>query len=228
MLQVLVGYIQDTGIDIRWLVMAGDGEFFSITKRIHNRLHGVAGDAGGLGPMRPTTSNGSPTRMLQACSTESERAMSYSCTTLRRWAWRGPGRAGARVVWRCHVGREGTNQWTDEAWSFLRPHLGACEAYVFSLRQYVPSWMDESRVRVIPPSIDPFSPKNQEMTPSDVIRTLRRVGLLVRSGADSPGKFTRSDGKPGRIERRASILPDGGSVLDPMPRWWSRSHGGTG
>ena len=49
MLHVLVGYIQDTGIDIRWLVMAGDAEFFTITKRIHNRLHGVAGDSGSLG-----------------------------------------------------------------------------------------------------------------------------------------------------------------------------------
>ena len=46
MLQALVGYTLDAGIDIRWLVMGGDPEFFSITKRIHNRLHGAAGDTG--------------------------------------------------------------------------------------------------------------------------------------------------------------------------------------
>ena len=45
MLQVLVGYTLDADIDIRWLVMSADPEFFSITKRIHNRLHGAAGDA---------------------------------------------------------------------------------------------------------------------------------------------------------------------------------------
>lgn len=50
MLHTLVGNIQDTGIDIRWLVMAGDRDFFRVTKRIHNRLHGVAGDLGDLGP----------------------------------------------------------------------------------------------------------------------------------------------------------------------------------
>ena len=41
MLEVLVGYIKDVGIDSRWHVMTGDAEFFSITKRVHNRLHGA-------------------------------------------------------------------------------------------------------------------------------------------------------------------------------------------
>ena len=216
MLQVLVGYIQDTGIDIRWLVMAGDGEFFSITKRIHNRLHGVVGDAGDLGPDEANyyqRVNDSNVSSVLDRVRKGDVVLLHDPQTVGMAAPLAA--AGARVVWRCHIGRQGTNQWTEEAWSFLRPHLGACEAYVFSLRQYVPSWMDESRVRVIPPSIDPFSPKNQEMVPRDVIRTLRRVGVLVRSGADAPGRYTRSDGKAGRIERRASILPDGSSALEP-------------
>ena len=33
MLQVLVGYVQDLGIAIGWLVITGDAEFFAITKR---------------------------------------------------------------------------------------------------------------------------------------------------------------------------------------------------
>ncbi len=31
MLQVLVGYTLDAGIDVRWLVMNADAEFFSVT-----------------------------------------------------------------------------------------------------------------------------------------------------------------------------------------------------
>ena len=49
MLDVLVGYIRDAGIDIRWHVIAGDAEFFAITKRIHNRLHGAAATTVGWG-----------------------------------------------------------------------------------------------------------------------------------------------------------------------------------
>jgi len=48
MLLPLVAYARGAGIDCRWLVIEGDPEFFSITKRIHNRLHGAPGDGGPL------------------------------------------------------------------------------------------------------------------------------------------------------------------------------------
>lgn len=219
MLHVLVGYIQDTGIDIRWLVIAGDPEFFTITKRIHNRLHGVAGDSGSFGSdeidhfQRITQSN---VASLASRIQEGDVVLLHDPQTVGMASQLVA--AGARVVWRCHVGREGTNRWTDQAWSFLRPHLAACEAYVFSQHEYVPSWMPESKVRVIPPSIDPFSPKNEEMSPNDVTRTLRRIGLLVPGGPDSPIRFNRSDGTSGLIERQASIVAEEDSPLEPDSR----------
>src|SRR5215217_4719287 len=48
MLHALVGYVEDLGITIRWLVIHGDAEFFAITKRVHNRIHG-SGDRAALG-----------------------------------------------------------------------------------------------------------------------------------------------------------------------------------
>ena len=45
MLQVLLGYVEDAGIASRWMVITGDAEFFVITKRLHNQIHGQA--AGG-------------------------------------------------------------------------------------------------------------------------------------------------------------------------------------
>ena len=41
MLQVLCGYVSDVGIPISWLVVTGDAEFFAITKRLHNQIHGA-------------------------------------------------------------------------------------------------------------------------------------------------------------------------------------------
>ena len=43
MLQVLVGYIAGQDIAVRWMVIGGDPEFFAITKRLHNQIHGEAG-----------------------------------------------------------------------------------------------------------------------------------------------------------------------------------------
>ncbi len=119
------------------------------------------------------------------------------------------------MVWRCHIGRAESNQWTEEAWLFLRPHLAHCEAFIFSLPEYVPSWIEESRVRVIPPSIDPFSPKNQNMSPSNVILTLGRIGLLQRVSNDPLGTFTRGDSTAGHVERQAAIVSANDAPLGP-------------
>ncbi len=215
MLQVLVGYTLDANVDIRWLVMSGDPEFFSITKRIHNRLHGVAGDAGKLAV--------DEARHYQAITTANAASV---ISRLRRGdvvilhdpqtagMARDLAEAGARVLWRCHVGRVGSDQWTDEAWSFLRPHLAPCEAFIFSMPEYVPPWIEGPKVRIIPPSIDPFSPKNQDMSPRDVLLTLGRIGLLAGPGG-RPGSFTRGSGTAGHVDRQAVIVSANGSRLPP-------------
>ena len=209
MLQVLVGYTLDANIDIRWLVMSADPEFFSITKRIHNRLHGTAGDAGELGPSEtahyardhgcelrrrdqpsPAGRRGSPPRPANSrhgsgtCRSRSPGGLAMPHRTGRR-ATSGPKRPG----------------------QFLRPHLAHCEAYIFSLPEYVPSWIEESKVRVIPPSIDPFSPKNQDMSPSNVILTLGRIGLLLKGCPRTlPERSPAATVAPGHVERQAAIV----------------------
>ena len=49
MLQTLLAYGQGAQIENRWLVLDGEPEFFTITKRLHNLLHGDPGDGGPIG-----------------------------------------------------------------------------------------------------------------------------------------------------------------------------------
>ena len=49
MLEVLLAYARGGGVDTRWLVISGVPDFFAVTKRLHNWLHGVPGDGGELG-----------------------------------------------------------------------------------------------------------------------------------------------------------------------------------
>jgi len=44
MLEPLVGYARGLGVDTRRLVIKADRAFFTVTKRLHNHLHGHAGD----------------------------------------------------------------------------------------------------------------------------------------------------------------------------------------
>ncbi|HTZ08008.1 MAG TPA: glycosyltransferase, partial [Acidimicrobiales bacterium] len=123
-------------------------------------------------------------------------------------------RAGVTTIWRSHIGVDHANEWTAQAWEFLRPLAEPCGAYVFSRAQYVPPFLAGAPVTVIAPSIDPFSPKNQDLAPAAVARILRTMGLTAATGADGDadggtGVFTRADGSPGRVRERAAVVGEG-------------------
>jgi trehalose synthase len=214
MLQVLVGYVQDFGIPIRWMVITGDAEFFVITKRLHNQIHGQA--AGG--PLGGRDA-GHYARMLAANAAELlDRIRPGDLVLLHDPQTAGLAAAlasaGARVAWRCHIGVDWQNDVTRAAWGFLRPHLAAADQYVFSRRQYAPSWIPSRKVRIIPPSIDPFSPKNQDLDAGTVRAILAAMGVLDAAVPDGPTSFVRSDGGLGVVTRPAQITGEGRPAAD--------------
>ena len=164
MLRALLPYVRDAGVDTRWLVLPETDGFFAVTKRIHNRLHGHSGDEG---------------RLDDAARATYERALAWSTERLRetvdpkdvvylhdpQTAGLVPAlkQAGSAVIWRCHIGVDRPNDVAREAWDFLRPYVAEADAYVFSRREYLWEGLDEDRAWFMPPVIDPFSPKNEEM-----------------------------------------------------------------
>ena len=217
MLQVLVGYVSELEIPIGWLVITGDAEFFAITKRLHNQIHGeVAG-----GPLGATEAH-HYTQMLTANAAElldrirpGDVALLHDPQTA---GLAGPlARAGARVVWRCHIGVSWENDATRGGWDFLRPHLDRAERYVFSRQQYVPSWLPDDKVTIIPPSIDPFSPKNQDLDGATVQAILATLGVLDGTPPQVPARFVRRNGDTGTVTRPAVITGEGRpSAADPV------------
>ena len=55
LLRTLLPYWKGAGIDVRWMVLRGSGEFFRVTKRFHNHLQGQPGDGDMLGIEELTT-----------------------------------------------------------------------------------------------------------------------------------------------------------------------------
>jgi trehalose synthase len=209
MLHVLVGYGLDLGIPVRWVVITGDAEFFVITKRLHNQIHGEA--AGG--PLSGSDA-GHYARMLAANAAELLEQITPGDLVLLhdpQTAGLAPAlaSAGARVAWRCHIGVDWENDANRAAWDFLRPYLAAVDAYVFSRREYVPAWVPGEKVWIIPPSIDPFSPKNEELDNGTVVAILARIGVLNGAAPDGRASFVRSDGSTGVVTRSAQITGEG-------------------
>jgi trehalose synthase len=223
MLQSLLAYARGAGVDVRWLTIAGNEPFFTLTKRIHNNLHGSPGDGGQLG--------------------EAEEAIYYegltpSAAALAELLRRGdivylhdPQTAGltrlardaeVNVIWRCHVGIDKPDDLARRAWAFLTPHVEEANAYVFSRREFVWDGLDQEKIWLVPPSIDAFSAKNQDLDPVAVSSILATIGLAA-DGGRAP-LFRRHDGSLARVNRRAELtqdapLPGDAPVIAQVSRW---------
>jgi trehalose synthase len=218
MLQTLLAYVRGAGVDARWLVIQGEAKFFAITKRIHNGLYGSPGDGGKLGPAERAQYEATLRRNSEDLLAVVRRGdMVILHDPQPAGLASGLLRAGALVVWRCHVGRDSANEWTERAWSFLRPYLEGVDAYVVSREAFAPPWADRARICVVPPSIDPFSAKNEPMSAHNVRLALGYVGLLEGDGSRPVVPFRRRDGSPGRINRHVDLLQSGPAVPADAP-----------
>jgi trehalose synthase len=121
-------------------------------------------------------------------------------------------RQGAHVIWRCHIGRETTDALTDHGWAFLRGFIEGADAFIFSRHQYVPAWVPQDKVVIIPPSIDPFSAKNVELTGAQVRASLARAGLVADHDERLETGFVRRDGAPGEVRRHSGLVHGHGPV----------------
>jgi trehalose synthase len=224
-LQSLLAYARGAGVDNRWLVIEGNSEFFAVTKRIHNYLHGSPGDGGALGDAER--------EIYEAVAERNARDLAHAirqgdvvflhdpqtadlARTLRD--------AGAHVVWRCHVGVDRPNELTKLGWDFVRPYVEEADSYVFSRREFVWERLAGRKVWVVAPSIDVFSPKNQELESATVNSILHTAGLRDSASAADPvftstGAREGSTGGPSSTRTARSL---------PIRRFSPRSPGGTG
>ncbi len=221
MLRVLVGYILDADIETRWCVVSGDGDFFATTKRIHNQLHGYSfGEH--LSEKDVTTYR----RMTESYGRAlAERVKPHDVVLLHDPQTTGMApqlvERGAHVIWRCHVGTERPDGNAEAAWQLLRPYLEVCEAFVFSLSAYVPALLQDRDVVIIPPSIDPFSAKNRDLTDEEVRGILEDAGIVQaeRTPPGVAGGHRPLVSRPARVFREQAPLDVRTPAVVQVSRW---------
>ena len=216
LLQSLLAYSRSVGIDARWLVISGQPEFFQLTKRLHHALHGASGDGSELGEREREVYEATlQENALELASLVRPRDIVLLHDPQTAGLASELVRAGAHVIWRCHIGHDTPNEETERGWAFLAPYLQAVPTFVFSRYSYVPDYCDHGKTTIIEPSIDAFSPKNQELSEAAVRSILVQAGLV--EGPDpspSDHTFRREDGSPGRVTRQADVIR-----LGRAPAW---------
>ncbi len=209
MLTSLIAYAQGIGVDARWVVIAGNPDFFEITKRIHNHLHGAEGDKGTLGEEQRSIYEEAlapnEEELLRLIDGEDVVILHDPQTA---GLARGLVDKGIKVIWRCHVGLDTPNDIARGAWDFLRGYVSPAHRYVFSRRAFVWEKLAGEKLVVIPPSIDAFSPKNQDMPGSAVEAILVATGLM-QGEASREAVFTEVHGGQGWVKRPTEMYGAG-------------------
>jgi trehalose synthase len=85
-----------------------------------------------------------------------------------------PDRPG-RWIWRCHIDLSTPNPQVIER---IVPMVEPYDCKVFHLQDYVPAGVD-GKVEILPPAIDPLSPKNMALSPEDAAFVCDQFGVDV-------------------------------------------------
>ena len=163
----MVPLLGELGVDARWNVIKGNQEFFQVTKRFHNALHGRAERVSqkDLSLFLETTRKNLEELDLYGDIIFVHDPQPVALVTRKK-------ELGRKWVWRCHIdiSRPG-----EAVWNFLRPYIVEYDTAVFS----APAFSQELPIRqvLISPSIDPLSDKNKELPPETVDSVLTKYGI---------------------------------------------------
>jgi trehalose synthase len=164
-----VPILNDLGLIAHWKIIRGDDRFFQVTKKIHNGLQGAADD---LTEPEREAYLGTSRRNAELLTEEYDFVFLHDPQPAGILSLRGKG--GARWVWRCHID---TAQPNPGVWTFLRDHLTPFDAAIFTMQEFVPPDFPIARVEIMPPAIDPLSPKNMPLADATARGVLEWIGV---------------------------------------------------
>ena len=163
--------LRDLGLRADWKIISGDATFFAVTKAIHNGLQGAKHD---LTAAEQETYLTYSTRNARLLEKEYDLIIIHDPQPLALLHFHGE--SGAKWVWRCHID---TSEPNAQVWSFLRPYLSGYDVAIFTMKNFVPPDFPIARVEVIPPAIDPESPKNRALDHHLAREVLEWIGIEV-------------------------------------------------
>lgn len=160
LLKTQVAVMQSLGLQVDWYVMRANPEFYEVTKQFHNTLQGHPG----------TISEDDKNIYLEGVKSNARAIvesydyvvvhdpqplaiLEYITAPTGKW------------IWRCHIDTSEPNL---DVWNFISPYVQNYDAVIFTLEEFVKEGADFKNLTFIPPSIDPLSPKNSEMSEDEV------------------------------------------------------------
>lgn len=161
----MIPLLKQLGVDARWDVIKGGGDFFEVTKKFHNALHGTTA---GLTARDFEIFMETSSRNIAQMDIYGDIVFVHDPQPIALVERN----SGNKWVWRCHVDVSAPEQ---GVWDFLMRFIPRFDAAVFS----APAFSRQLSVRqfLIAPSIDPLSDKNRELPQETIDAVMRKYGI---------------------------------------------------
>lgn len=168
MLSRVIPLMKELGVDIEWGVIEGSPDFFNVTKKFHNALHGryeIIVDKDFDIYLEAARKYIAKTRIegeVVFVHDPQPIALIQNKRRLKEVKW----------VWRCHIDVSSPNE---RVWEFISTFIEGYHASVFSSPKFtrplkIPQFL-------VCPAIDPLSDKNRALSKSEVDKVLYKYGL---------------------------------------------------
>jgi len=168
-LEHMVPLLNQLGVDARWDVISGNEEFFDVTKKFHNALHGSREkiSAKDLALFSEVTQQNLDHMKFYGDIMFIHDPQPVGLIAKKK-------EIGRKWLWRCHIDVSTPNQ---KIWSFLRKFVVQYDGAIFS----APNFTRELPIRqfLVSPSIDPLSDKNKELDQTTIDDVLAKYGLVA-------------------------------------------------
>jgi trehalose synthase len=168
MLGSLVPLERDLGLDACWSVIAGDAQFFEVTKKLHNGMQGMEVELTPEDQREYLHHNERYARVFQdswdaVIVHDPQPAALRSFLPRERGCW----------IWRCHVDSSTPHL---PVWELLRPYVERYDHAVFTLEEFVPPDLGVPTTLLVP-AIDPLSSKNRALPRYLARETVAELGV---------------------------------------------------
>jgi len=163
----MVPLLRELGVDARWDLIKGGEQFFEVTKKFHNALHGRPEEITqkDINIFMETSK-----RNIEDVNIYGDIVFVHDPQPIVLIEKRGEN----KWIWRCHIDISAPER---HIWSFLRKFVVKYDSAVFSS----PNFSQKLPIRqfLISPSIDPLSDKNKELSGDVIDGVLQKYGLVL-------------------------------------------------
>lgn len=169
LLRSTIPLCNDLGLIADWKIISGDDDFFDVTKHIHN---GLQGSDLALTEDQEDVYRQHSRENAERLEEQYDVVVIHDPQPAGLLSLRGKGEA--KWIWRCHIDTSEPNPYV---WAFLQPFLEDYDAGIFTMSDFVPPSLPIERVELVPPAIDPLSPKNLPLDEPMARQILRWIGV---------------------------------------------------